>query len=65
MDGSFEQRERDASPFTIGKDSFDQSFILVDGISPQYARFVRSMAQPVTKRERTFVKWQESCRKDI
>jgi hypothetical protein len=40
-------------------------FMLVDGIYPEYSRFVKGLKNPVTYREKQFTKWQESCRKDI
>ena len=65
VDGTFVNNEKESMPYQVGKEKFDQSFILVDGIYPTYARFVKSMTEPVFPRERTFSRWQESARKDI
>lgn len=44
---------------------FKRMFILVDGIYPEYSRFVKGMKQPVTEPEKLFNGWQESARKDV
>ena len=40
-------------------------FILVDGIYPEFTRFVKGISQPIDEKEKRFTKWQESARKDI
>ncbi len=40
-------------------------FILVDGIYPEIARFVKTISEPLTPMEHFFSAWQESSRKDI
>ena len=40
-------------------------FILVDGIYPQFCRFVKGMKEPVTEAEKAFTEFQEAIRKDI
>jgi hypothetical protein len=52
-------------PFTVGGEVFYQLWMLVDGIYPSLARFVKPISVPVGKRETLFSSWQESKRKDI
>jgi len=40
-------------------------FVLVDGIYPQYKRFVKGYKEPVSPIEKVFTGWQEGARKDI
>jgi hypothetical protein len=67
LDGSFENTEKEAgvTPFTISDEEFNKCFILVDGIYPQYSRFVRGVKEPLTQAEKRFTAWQEAVRKDI
>lgn len=65
MDGTFQDIESAVTPFEIAGQSFDQLFILVDGIYPRYSRFVKAIKEPITKREKRFTTFQESARKDI
>ena len=68
LNGTFEEAERQAGvvPFTIGNsDPFNRTFILVDGIYPQYSRFVRGIKNPAGEVERRFTAWQEAARKDV
>ncbi|MFN9982519.1 MAG: hypothetical protein ACK53Y_21505, partial [bacterium] len=44
---------------------FEELWMLVDGIYPSLARFVKPISVPVGKREALFAMWQESKRKDI
>ena len=44
---------------------FSQIYLLVDGIYPKLSRFLKSVAVPLTKKERYFAGWQEGARKDI
>ena len=66
-DGTFALLEKNSGvvPFVIDGEEFSKMFILVDGIYPNYSRFVKSNKTPVTHFEKRFTKWQESCRKDI
>lgn len=65
LDGSFGDLEDELVPYKISAEEFMKLFILVDGIYPQYSRFVKGFKQPVTVREKKFSEWQEACRKDI
>jgi hypothetical protein len=64
---SFKREERDSGciPFSIAHKKFTQLYCLVDGIYPNYARFVKTISNPVTKDEKSFATRQESARKDI
>lgn len=66
-DGSFEGLERQAGvvPFAIHDQEFSKMFVLVDGIYPQWARFVKAMREPTSPAEKRFTTWQEAARKDI
>jgi hypothetical protein len=67
IDGSFDAVETASGvvPFKVGKEFFDKSFILVDGIYPQYSRFVGGIKEPITENEKNYTSWQEGARKDI
>ena len=67
LDGTFEKVETESGivPYTIGEESFDKSFILVDGIYPSFSRFVRGIKEPIDPTEKIFTAWQEGARKDI
>lgn len=65
LDGSFNQLEANCVPYQVSKEQFEYLYILVDGIYPQYSRFVKGNKNPVTQREKRFSEWQEACRKDI
>ena len=67
VDGTFVEVERLANvvPFHVDGDSFQSLFVLVDGIYPQYSRFVKGLKIPVTESEKAFTAWQEAARKDI
>ncbi len=45
--------------------AFDRLFALVDGIYPQYSRFVKGIQLPVTNAEKSFTGWHEAAQKDI
>jgi len=49
LDGTLDEKERtcDAIPFTLGGVKFSQMFALVDGIYPEFSRFVKTIAEPV------------------
>jgi hypothetical protein len=67
--GTFHQLEEEAGvvPFFIQgeMEAFNRTFFLVDGIYPQYTRFVKAVREPITDQEKSFTGWQESARKDI
>jgi hypothetical protein len=67
INGSFTAQEQASGvvPFTIGDKQFDKMFILVDGIYPQLARFIKGIKEPIGDRQEVFTGWQESARKDI
>ena len=65
VSGKMEELEAEAVPFKISTEQFNKVFILVDGIYPEYSRFVKGIKVPVTRREKKFSQWQEACRKDI
>jgi hypothetical protein len=52
-------------PFTINQQEFTKLFVLVDGIYPELARFVKPLSEPVGPNKVAYSKWQESSRKDI
>ena len=68
VSGRFADLENESGvvPFQILEgDQFHQMFVTVDGMYPQYSRFVKGFTQPVTQVERNYTGWQESVRKDI
>ena len=67
IDGSFHSEEQKSGvvPYKIGGESFDEMFMLVDGIYPCYSRFVKGVSDPTTQKEKRHTAWQESARKDI
>ena len=67
LDGSFAEIERNSKtvPYVISGEVFHLLNILVDGIYPKYSRFIKTLNEPVTRKEVRFTNWQESSRKDI
>jgi hypothetical protein len=67
VDGTFVDVEKSANvvPFQVAGDLFQRLFVLVNGIYPQYSRFVKGIHLPVTESEKSFTAWQEAARKDI
>jgi hypothetical protein len=51
--------------FTIGGEVFHQLWMLLDGIYPSLARFVKPISVPIEQREALFSMWQESKQKDF
>jgi Plant transposon protein len=51
--------------FVLDGQSFDKLWILVDGIYPPIARFVKTLSFPIGDVAKMFVKWQEAARKDV
>ena len=52
-------------PYIISDEEFYYIFYLVDGIYPQYSRFVEAVKQPILLEECKMTKFQEAARKDI
>jgi Plant transposon protein len=52
-------------PFRIANKTFNKVWIMVDGIYPELARFVKTIAVPLSKDHKMYSKWQESCRKAV
>jgi Plant transposon protein len=67
MHGTFAETESEAGvvPFKIDDETFQKTYMLVDGIYPKYSRFVGTVKHPITEEEKKNCKWQESSRKDI
>jgi len=65
IDGTIVELEEELVPYEISNEKFNKLFILVDGIYPQWSRFVKGMKEPVWPAEVKFTKWQEAARKDI
>jgi hypothetical protein len=65
LDGTFEQLESNCVPFQIGDKSFNRLYMLVDAIYPEYGRFVKANAEPITDVQKRYSSWQEGARKDI
>ena len=58
--------EKVEKPFQIAGETFYKYLILVDGIYPNLARFVKTLGEgAVTPGEKRFTKWQEAIRKLI
>lgn len=51
--------------FEIGGKIFSKLWILVDGIYPELARFVKTISVPIGRNFKRFVQWQEAARKDV
>jgi Plant transposon protein len=51
--------------FVLDGQVFDKLWILVDGIYPPIARFVKTLSFPVGEVAKMFAKWQEATRKDV
>ena len=65
--GSFSKVEKESGmvPYKIMGEEFDFLYILVDGIYPNYKRFVKGLKDPLNEQEKKYTAWQESARKDI
>ena len=66
--GSFSSTEEASgvTPFNFGSfGEFDKTFMLVDGIYPQWCRFMRGVKEPLTVPESRYTTWQEGARKDV
>jgi Plant transposon protein len=51
--------------FVLDGQSFDKLWILVDGIYPPIARFVKTLSFPIGEVTKMFAKWQEAAWKDV
>jgi Plant transposon protein len=51
--------------FMIDGQAFDKVWILVDGIYPPIARFVKTLSFLIGPIKKLFTQWQESARKDV
>jgi hypothetical protein len=51
--------------YMIDGQTFDKLWVTVDGIYPQIARFVKTLSQPMGRKQENYAKWQERTRKDI
>jgi Plant transposon protein len=67
VDGMMHTLEKAAGtvPNIISGKVFDRMFHLVDGIYPQYSRFVPGVKDPLTPDDKSFTAWQEAASKDI
>ena len=67
IDGSFETVEVDSGiiPFTVSGEQFKHTWITVDGIYPEYSRFVKGIKEPMNDKQAQYTKWQEAVRKDV
>ena len=65
VDGTFIDKEQDVVPFVIFGEEFSKMFILVDGIYPQFSRFVKGYKEPAGPMESRYIDWQEAVRKAI
>ena len=52
-------------PYSINGETFDEYYLLTDGIYPRWSNFVRSFKQPDTLRKKHFAKAQEAKRKEV
>lgn len=52
-------------PFVLEETEFSLPFMLANGIYPDCAMFLKTIAEPRTDAERHFAKRQEAARKDI
>lgn len=51
--------------YKVDGETFNLVYMLVDGIYPKTARFVKTKAVTVSEKEKRFASWQESARKDV
>jgi hypothetical protein len=63
VDGTF--TENCDFSYTIDGKTFDKLWVTVDGIYPKLSRFVKTLSQPVGKKQENYSKWQEATRKDV
>ena len=63
LDGSW--HENVDFSFNIAGKQFSKLWIMVDGIYPELARFVKTIQEPVDRNSSNYAKWQEASRKDV
>jgi hypothetical protein len=52
--------------YTINGKQFDKLWVTpVNGIYPKLSLFVKTLSQPVDKKQANYAKWQEKTRKDV
>lgn len=51
--------------FTVAGVVFYNLYVLVDGIYPELARFVKTISEPIGRAEKYYAAWQEGARKMI
>ena len=47
LDGTMEELEKAVTPFNIDGEDFKQLYLLVDGIYPEFSRFVKGYKEPI------------------
>ena len=57
--------EAPACNFTVNGNSYNQGYYLADGIYPPWTTFVKTISNPIGRKQSEFAKEQEACRKDI
>jgi hypothetical protein len=51
--------------YSINGELFNKLWVTVDGIYPLISGFVKTLSQPIGKKQENYSKWQEKTRKDI
>jgi Plant transposon protein len=59
------EKETIMVPFQIGDNSFNQLFVLGEGIYPKYSRFVKGCNSPITLQQKKLYSLAGKARKDI
>jgi Plant transposon protein len=67
VDRTFHQLEQDSAvvPFEVNGEEFNQYFILVDGIYPEFSRFVKGIKEPITQLEKKYNAQERRLRKPL
>ncbi len=52
-------------PFVLDGTEYRQPYVLVDGIYPEWACFVKPLSNPITEAQKNYTKRQEARRKDV
>jgi Plant transposon protein len=63
LDGSFSHLVD--FPYDVGGKSFNQLWLLVDGIYPEVSCFVKTIDEPIDAPKGLYTRWQEASRKDV
>ena len=64
----FEDFVRGTSPrasFTVNNREYGLTYLLADGIYPNWATFVKTISNPIGQKKKWFAKCQEAARKDV